>query len=74
MTNPLFMCADRELEGLTLMVWRPESHNKAGEFTQRTRRGGRGLTDRRPGDQIGTASNSRKRPLDDPQEFTARLE
>lgn len=34
------MCADRELEGLTLMVWRPESHNKAGEFTQRTRGGG----------------------------------
>lgn len=66
------MCADRELEGLTLMVWRPESHNKAGEFTQRTRGGG--LTDKRPGDQIGTASNCRKRPLDDPQEFTARLE
>lgn len=72
-TNGVFICADRELEGLTLMVWRPESHNKAGEFTQRTRRGG-DLTDRRPGDQIGTASNCRKRLLDDLREFTAPLE
>lgn len=74
----MFTCADRELEGLTPMVWRPESHNKAGEFTQRTRvcvcGGGRGLTDRRPGDQIGTAGKCRKRPLDDPREFTACLE
>lgn len=76
----MFICADRELEGLTLMVWRPESHNKAGEFTQRTGGeggggvGGVGLRDRRPGDQIGTASNGRKRPLDDPREFTAPLE
>lgn len=70
-TNGVFICADRELERLTLMVWRPESHNKAGEFTQRTRGWGVGervgLTDRRPGDQIGTASNCRKRPLDDPR-------
>lgn len=72
----MFICADRELERLTLMVWRPESHNKAGEFTQRTSGAGEGvgLTDRRPGDQIRTASNCRKRPLDDPPEFTALLE
>lgn len=77
MTNALFICADRELERLTPMVPRPESHKKTGEFTQRTRGcggGGGGLTDRKPGDQIGTASNCRKRPLDDPREFTAPLE
>lgn len=76
---------------MTLVVWRPESHNKAREFTQRTRQGGGrsgrrgrrgrreekeevGLTDRRPGDQIGIARNCRKKPLDDPPEFTAPLE
>ena len=44
-------CADRELDGSAPMVWRPGSHNKAGEFTQRTKGGGR------PGEQIGTASD-----------------
>lgn len=35
------VCADRELDGSAVMVWRPGSHNKAGEFTQRTKAGGR---------------------------------
>lgn len=34
------LCADRELDGSSVMVWSPESHNKAGEFTQRTKGGG----------------------------------
>lgn len=37
----IFVCADRELDGSVVMVWRPGSHNKAGEFTQRTKGGGR---------------------------------
>lgn len=59
------LCADRELDGSPAMVWSPESHNKAREFTQRTKgRGGGGgggrrgrLTDIKPGEQIATASD-----------------
>lgn len=55
------VCADRELDEAAVMVWRPGSHNKAGEFTQRTKggRAGRGgrLTDIKPGEQIGAASD-----------------
>lgn len=54
------VCVDRELDGSGVMVWRPGSHNKAGEFTQRTKGGGRGLTDIKPGEQIGTASDEKE--------------
>lgn len=45
--------------------WRVHPENKGA---------GGDLTDRRPGDQIGTASNCGKRLLDDLREFTAPLE
>lgn len=38
-------CTDRDLDESTVMVWRPESDNKARKFTQRTK--GEGGVDRR---------------------------
>lgn len=71
-TNWVFMCADRELDGSPVMVWRPESHNKAGEFTQRTKRGREGgwqtesLVSR-----LGLPATGRKELLDDLQTHLA---